>query len=73
MKAVVDRIEEHIAVLVFPELGEIRLNLPTVLLPDGCSEGDILDLFIRRDDAATEVARQRVSALIRDLVNRGHQ
>ncbi len=68
MKAVIDRIGEMFAVLVFPEEENLRLNLPLALLPAGCCEGDILTLSVERDEAATHEAQDRVSGLIGDLI-----
>lgn len=70
MKAVIDRIEETIAVLIFPDEDQIRLNIPVALLPPGCEEGDIIDVDVTRDDEATAEARRRVTALLHNLVNR---
>lgn len=49
MKATLDRIEGEMAVLLVRNGESIRLNLPEVLLPVGCKEGDILDISITRD------------------------
>ncbi len=67
MKAVIDRVEGELAVLLLGDKGEFKLNLPLSLLPDGCKEGDVLKLSFERDPAATEQARERVSGLIEKL------
>jgi hypothetical protein len=41
------------------------------LLPEGCKEGDILNISIERDLEATRQARERVSILIEKLRNKG--
>jgi len=70
MKAVIDRIGETIAVIVIPENENLQLNIPSALLPAGCSEGDILTIFIERDESATNEAQARVSHLIADLIRK---
>jgi hypothetical protein len=70
MKAVIDRMEGTIAVLIFPDEDQIRLNMPVALLPPGCEEGDIIDIVITRDDEATAEARRRVTTLLHNLVHR---
>ena len=67
MKAVIDRVEGELAVLLLGDKGEFKLNFPLSLLPDGCKEGDILNLSIERDPAATEQARVRVSSRMEKL------
>jgi hypothetical protein len=69
MKAVIDRIGTNLAVLVIPE-ENTRLNLPTGLLPQGCSEGDIVTLTLERDDEGTREAQERAARLISGLVCR---
>ncbi len=70
MKAVIDRIGETIAVIVIPGEENLRLNIPSALLPAGSGEGDILTLSIERDEAATTEAQARVSRLIGDLIRK---
>ncbi|HMK45486.1 MAG TPA: DUF3006 domain-containing protein [Methanocella sp.] len=67
MKAAIDRFEEGLAVLVFRGSVPAIINLPVQLLPEGCQEGDILDIRISRDFEGTEAARKRVSGLIEKL------
>ena len=47
--------------------GEFRLNFPLSLLPAGCKEGDILNISIERDLAATEQTKERVTDLMEKL------
>ncbi|MGB8220882.1 MAG: DUF3006 domain-containing protein [Methanoregula sp.] len=70
MKAVIDRIGETFAVIVIPEKENLRLNIPSALLPAGSGEGDILTISIERDEAATNEAQARVSRLIADLIRK---
>jgi hypothetical protein len=67
MKAVIDRVEDKIAVLLLGDKGEFKINLPLSLLPDGCREGDVLNVSFERDPAATEQAKERVSGLMEKL------
>ena len=71
MKAVIDRFEGELAVLLLGDKGEFRLNFPLSLLPAGCKEGDILNLSIERDLAATEQTKERVSNLMDKLKKKG--
>jgi hypothetical protein len=66
MKAVIDRVEGELAVLLQGS-ESIKLNLPLSQLPDGCREGDVLNVSFERDPAATEQGRERVSGLIDKL------
>ena len=66
MKAVVDRIEGGIAVLVLCEGGGTIIRLPLFLLPDA-GEGDIVELLVTRDEAGTAVAREKSRLLIAEL------
>ena len=51
--------------------GEFRLNLPLSLLPEGVKEGDVLNISIERDLAATEQTKERVSGLMEKLKQKG--
>ncbi|HPT36653.1 MAG TPA: DUF3006 domain-containing protein [Methanothrix sp.] len=70
MKAVIDRIEGKIAVLLLGD-ESIKLNIPISQLSDGCREGDILNVSFERDPAATEQTRERVSGLMEKLKKKG--
>ena len=71
MKAVIDRFEGELAVLLLGDKGEFRLNFPLSLLPAGCKEGDILNISIERDLAATEQTKERVTDLMEKLKKMG--
>jgi hypothetical protein len=71
MKAVIDRFEGELAVLLLGDKGKFRLNFPLSLLPAGCKEGDILNISIERDVAATEQTKERVSGLMEKLKKKG--
>ncbi|NLB01488.1 MAG: DUF3006 domain-containing protein [Methanomicrobiales archaeon] len=66
-----DRIEEGLAVLLLRDDESIQFTLPRALLPGDAREGDILEIAIRRDVAATEEARQRVAERIARLRGKG--
>jgi hypothetical protein len=66
MKATIDRIEGKIAVLLLGDEGT-KLNIPISQLPDGCKEGDILNMSFERDVVGTEQAKERVSGLMEKL------
>lgn len=67
MKVTIDRFEDGYAVLLVRGDECTRIDFPDAYLPDGCREGDILDICIYRDEAGTEEARKRVSDLIGKL------
>ena len=67
MKAVIDRVEGESAVLLLGDQGEFKLNLPLSLLPEGCMEGDVLNVSFERDQAATAQAKERVTVLMEKL------
>jgi hypothetical protein len=71
MKAVIDRIEGKLAVLLMGEDGSIKVNMPLILLPEGCREGDVLDIAIRKDEKATVEAKNRSKNLIEKLRRKG--
>jgi len=67
MKAVIDRVEGELAVLLLGNKGEFRLNIPLSLLPAGCKEGDVLNISIERDVVGTEQTKERVTDLMEKL------
>jgi hypothetical protein len=70
MKAVIDRVEGEIAVLLLGD-ESTKLNIPLSLLPDGCREGDILTISFERDVVGTEQTKERVSGLMERLKKKG--
>ena len=71
MKAVIDRIEGKLAVLLMGEDGSTKVNMPLILLPEGCKEGDVLDITISRNENATTSAKDRSKNLIEKLKQKG--
>ena len=69
MKAVIDRIEGKIAVLLIEEQGQgdLKLDIPINLLPQDSKESDILEICITKDEKATKDAKARVTNLIEKL------
>ena len=67
MKVTLDRFEGDYAVLLVRDEETIAIDLPACLLPEGCEEGDILDITITRDVEETAETKERVSKLIDKL------
>jgi hypothetical protein len=67
MRCTLDRVTEGIAVLIPVDDPRLQITVPAGLLPAGCIEGDILNLRLSPDPAATAAARERVSARIEKL------
>lgn len=67
LKVTIDRFEDGYAVLLVQGKEEVHIDFPAELLPEGCREGDILDIDISRDEESTEDARREVSDLIEKL------
>ena len=66
-----DRIEEGLAVLLLLRDDEsVRFTFPRALLPRNAREGDIREIAIRRDVAATDEARRRVAERIERMRRR---
>jgi hypothetical protein len=71
MKAVIDRIEGKMAALLMGEDGSQKVNMPLILMPEGCKEGDVLDIAIRRDEKATVEAIDQSKNMIEKLKRKG--
>ncbi len=71
-KSVVDRFEEDLAVVLVGE-EEIAIPIPRSLLPPKVKEGDHLRTTWSVDDDATSKAKERVTSLLDQLVNRTKQ
>ena len=67
MKAVIDRIEGELAVLLMGDDGSIKVNMPVALIPAGCREGDVLEVTFKKDENATQEAKDRSKSLIEKL------
>jgi hypothetical protein len=71
MNAVIDRIEGELAVLLVGDKGEIRVNFPLSLLPEGSKESDVLNISVERDPEAIEKTKERVTDLMEKLKKKG--
>ena len=71
VKATIDRIEADQAVLLLvTSQGEVQVNWPVALLPQGAGEGSKLDFLVNENRDAEAEARQRVSDLLDKLTGR---
>ena len=68
--AIVDRNEGELAVLLLRGDAQVTFNLPVVFLA-GINEGDIVDITITKDAAATDEVKERVIGLIEKLKWKG--
>lgn len=73
MKATLDRFEGDMAILLVRDDESIKFNVPVTLLPEGCQEGDILDISITRDERTTEDSKARVSSLMERLKRKSQE
>lgn len=69
MKAVVDRIESGIAVLLVGEAEE-QVNIPLHLLPSGTHEGSWLTISFEPDIQGEQQQRDKISSLLEKLKNK---
>lgn len=69
MKAVVDRIEGNIAVVLFSD-NEVKVNIPLELLPQGTYEGAWLNVYFELDSEGTEKQREKIQNLLDKLKNK---
>lgn len=66
MKAVVDRIENGIAVLLIGD-NEVRVDFPLYLLPQGAREGSFLTIKLELDPSGEAAQRQKIANLLEKL------
>ncbi len=69
MQAVVDRIVDDVAVLLFEDR-QIQLHVPLALLPDGVSEGSWLRVDFVLDKARTAEMERKNRNLLERLIDR---
>ena len=67
LTAVVDRVEEQVAVLLIGETQQ-RVNWPVSLLPAPVREGDVLTVEWRHDLAETKKAEAEAASLLAELL-----
>lgn len=65
MRAIIDRIEENLAVL---EIESNEIILPLKLLPSGTKPGDILDITISLNPKAKQEQREKIKKLQDKLI-----
>jgi hypothetical protein len=71
MKAVIDRFEGDYAVVLFGD-DEIKVDLPSKLLPEGSKEGSWLQVDFTLDPEGENEQREKISNLIDKLKNKKH-
>lgn len=71
IRAVIDRIEEEMAVLSVGDEAEHSIDVPAALLPAGASDGDHLQIRITLDEEARASAEQRIKEMQERLSKRG--
>lgn len=69
MKAVVDRIENDIAVLLIGD-EEYKADIPLKLLPEGTHEGSWLTVTFELDTAGEAQQREKIAGLLEKLKNK---
>ena len=69
MRAVVDRIENGQAVVLFGD-DEIKVDIPVRFLPEGIKEGNILRVEFTIDKEAERKQREKISQLLNSLKNK---
>ncbi len=71
MKAVIDRFEGDYAIVLFGD-DEIKVDLPSKLLPEGSKEGSWLQVDFTLDPEGENEQREKISNLIDKLKNKKH-
>ena len=69
MKAVVDRIENNVAVVLFEDKG-LELNIPMELLPKNTMEGTWLNIGISIDQETTNDMYQKNKNLLDKIIRK---
>ncbi len=69
MKAVIDRLEGDLAVLLFGE-EEIKVDFPLALLPHGVKEGSWLKVSFEMDLKGEQKQREKIEGLLQKLRNK---
>ncbi|MCJ7794985.1 MAG: DUF3006 domain-containing protein [Methanoregulaceae archaeon] len=70
VRATIDRIENGIAVLILHSGSHKPVAIPSIFLPDGCREGDIVTLTLERDPAGTQQERDVIGEQVERLKKR---
>ena len=69
MKAVIDRFEGSIAVVLFGD-DEIKVDIPKKLLPNGAKEGSWLKVNIDLDKDGTKKQEEKIKGMLDKLKNK---
>lgn len=69
MKAVIDRFEGDMAVVFFGE-GELKVDIPKKLLPEGAREGSWLKVSFELDLEGTQQQEEKIKKLLEKLQNK---
>lgn len=69
MKAVIDRFEGDYAVLLFGD-GDLKAEIPRVLLPEGATEGSWLKVSFELDEEETLRRKEKIGSLLEKLKNK---
>lgn len=73
-RAVVDRVEDGgWAVVLVGEGGDVSVDLPSELLPEGAEGGSHLVITVKLDEGSRASAEERIRALQEKLERRGHE
>jgi hypothetical protein len=70
VQATIDRIEGDVTVLVLDTRNPETITIPSILIPDGCREGDIVRLTLEPDPEATRIGRERIAGTIDRLTRK---
>ena len=69
MKAVIDRFESNVAVLLVGDK-EVKVDFPKILLPKGSKEGSWLKISIELDQAGTAKQTEKIEGMLDKLKNK---
>ncbi len=71
MKAVIDRFEGNLAVVLFGD-DEVKVNIPKKLLPKGAKEGSWLKVSIALDKEGTKKQEEKIKSKLDKLKNKNN-
>ncbi len=71
MKAVIDRIEGNLAVVLVGDK-EVKIDVPLEILPVEAREGSWLKITFELDPEGTKKQKEKISDLINKLKNKNH-
>jgi hypothetical protein len=68
INAMIDRLEDGIAVIFLGDDEDVMLELPTCYLPDDIEEGDILTFKVSVNSRKTKRAKNKVAGMLKKLI-----